>query len=76
MSLIDLDIEMGRRRQRDRGSMSGILTKHLLFCGNTDWVIPQAYWDPENIFSHCQSVGSSDNECCPFTLSRPQGPSP
>ena len=39
-------------------------------------VIAQAYWDPENTFSHCQSVGSSDNECCPFTLSRPQGPPP
>ena len=34
----------------------------------------QDYWDPGNVFNHCQSVGSLDNECCPFTLSRPQGP--
>ena len=34
----------------------------------------QDYWDPGNTFNHCQSVGSQDNECCPFTLSRPQGP--
>ena len=36
----------------------------------------QDYWDPGNVFNHCQSVGSLDNECCPFTLSRPQGPPP
>ena len=36
----------------------------------------QAYWDPENVFRHCQSVGSQDNDCCPFTLARPQGPPP
>ena len=34
----------------------------------------QEYWDQENIFHHCQSVGSTDNMCCPFTLRRPQGP--
>jgi hypothetical protein len=34
----------------------------------------QAYWDPENVFNFCQSVGSTDNMCCPFTLARPQGP--
>ena len=33
----------------------------------------QAYWDPENMFQHCQSVGSTDNMCCPFTLQNPQG---
>ena len=33
-------------------------------------------WDPDNLFRHCQSVGSQDNDCCPFTLARPQGPPP
>jgi len=23
------------------------------------------YWDPDNVFNHCQSVGSNDNNCCP-----------
>ena len=36
----------------------------------------KASWDPGNVFNHCQSVGSTDNSCCPFTLSRPQGPPP
>jgi hypothetical protein len=36
----------------------------------------QAYWDPDNVFNFCQSVGSTDNMCCPFTLARPQGPPP
>ena len=31
-------------------------------------------WDPGNVFHHCQSVGSTDNSCCPFTLDRQQGP--
>ena len=36
----------------------------------------KATWDPGNVFNHCQSVGSTDNSCCPFTLNRPQGPPP
>ena len=23
------------------------------------------HWDPENMFNHCHSVGSTDNTCCP-----------
>lgn len=23
-------------------------------------------WDPDNIFNHCQSVGSTDQYCCPY----------
>ena len=54
-------------------------------CDSTDWMTRywgenynrllaiKAYWDPHNIFNHCQSVGSTDNMCCPFTLRRPQG---
>ena len=34
----------------------------------------KASWDPGNVFNHCQSVGSTDNSCCPFTLDRQQGP--
>ena len=22
-------------------------------------------WDPDNVFNHCQSVGSTDANCCP-----------
>ena len=36
----------------------------------------KATWDHGNVFNHCQSVGSTDNSCCPFTLNRPQGPPP
>ncbi|XP_023338544.1 uncharacterized protein LOC111709168 [Eurytemora carolleeae] len=33
----------------------------------------KSFWDPENIFHSCQSVGSTDNSCCPFTLNKPNG---
>lgn len=23
------------------------------------------YWDPENVFSHCQSIGNANEKCCP-----------
>ena len=23
-------------------------------------------WDPDNVFHHCQSVGSTDQNCCPY----------
>ena len=23
-------------------------------------------WDPDNVFHHCQSVGSTDQHCCPY----------
>ncbi len=23
------------------------------------------YWDPDNVFNHCHSVGSTSNYCCP-----------
>ena len=36
----------------------------------------KAYWDPENVFNFCQSVGSTVNTCCPFTVDSPQGPPP
>ena len=26
------------------------------------------HWDPENVFNHCQSIGSKDNNCCPPDL--------
>jgi len=54
-------------------------------CDSKDWMFRywgdnysrlltiKAYWDPENVFQHCQSVGSTDNMCCPFTLKNPQG---
>jgi len=54
-------------------------------CDSKDWMLRywgenysrlltiKAYWDPENMFQHCQSVGSTDNMCCPFTLQNPQG---
>ena len=57
-------------------------------CDSSDWMwrywgqnyhrllTAKQFWDPENVFNHCQSVGSQDNECCPFTLTRPQGPPP
>lgn len=55
-------------------------------CDSTDWMFRywgknynrllaiKSRWDPENVFNHCQSVGSTDNSCCPFTLDTPQGP--
>merc|ERR1719186_1624327 len=55
-------------------------------CDSEDWMFRywgenynrllaiKAYWDNENVFNHCQSVCSTDNMCCPFTLNRPQGP--
>jgi len=57
-------------------------------CDSSDWMTRywgenyprllaiKATWDPGNVFNHCQSVGSTDNSCCPFTLNRPQGPPP
>ena len=26
------------------------------------------FWDPDNVFNHCQSVGSKDSNCCPPDL--------
>ena len=45
-------------------------------CSESDWGprywanYPQLetikrYWDPDNTFHHCHSVGSQDNRCCP-----------
>jgi len=57
-------------------------------CDSADWMFRywgsnynqllqiKSYWDPENVFNFCQSVGSTDNSCCPFTLTNPQGPPP
>ena len=24
------------------------------------------YWDPANFFRHCHSVGSTNEDCCPY----------
>jgi len=48
-------------------------------CDSTDWALRywedyprllkiKEFWDPGNMFHHCQSVGSTDNSCCPFKL--------
>jgi len=54
-------------------------------CDSDDWMFRywgenynqlleiKSYWDPDNVFNFCQSVGSTDNSCCPFTLSKPNG---
>lgn len=69
-------------------------SKYINFpsCSEADWAerywgsnLPRLeaikqYWDPSNVFNHCQSVGSSTasgQECCPFsTPSSPSAPSP
>ena len=25
----------------------------------------KSFWDPENVFNHCQSIGSTKENCCP-----------
>lgn len=45
-------------------------------CSESDWATRywrnytqlldiKSTWDPSNTFNHCQSVGSTDNSCCP-----------
>ena len=26
------------------------------------------YWDPQNVFNHCQSIGSTEENCCPSDM--------
>jgi len=70
------DIE--RRLERSKARYSKYL--NWPSCDSEDWMFRywedyprllriKMFWDPANMFNHCQSVGSKDNSCCPFTLS-------
>merc|ERR1719292_128697 len=71
---ISTNTELDKKNTLDTSSYS----KYANFpsCSESDWATRywrnytqlediKRTWDPTNKFHHCQSVGSTDNSCCP-----------
>lgn len=81
-----LKVKTSLERRLHKYNMSYSKYSNFPSCDSRDWMTKywgdnyprllaiKARWDPTNVFNHCQSVGSTDNSCCPFTLDKVNGP--